>query len=372
MLKKSWVSEILVVSVVIVLGGALLKHITNQQDQAVAPPKVVAVKNGADPKFQNKLVQILNNDNYSGTAMMYKNGRLVASYYAGYADYLSDNKNQRNTMYEIDSIQKSITAVLVMQQVAQHKLALTDHLSQFYPSVPGSKNITIRQMLNMTSGLVLTGPVGPPIAESDTQIIQSDISRVHYLAIMHGHWNYQGVNFNLLCGILEKITQQSYQQLFTTQIIQKLHLKYTEFAYTLPTSAANATGYTGLITTPKDAIYTKPSTRNQALERNELGSGQVYMSAGDLYHVESAILAGKVVPLAALKQLYQDASYSKYAAGFYVQPNVKSANGAGYGFESSIHISPNGKDALILLSNYQAPLFKTKSLAQKFDYLLFN
>ncbi len=374
MLKQSCLRKILVVGGVILLGSMLLKsatRATSKPHQIIAPPKVVTVKQQVDPKFKNKLVPTLKKDNYSGTAIIYQNSRRVASYNAGYADYLSRSKNQLNTMYEIDSIQKSITGVLVMQQVTQHKLALSDHLSMFYPDVPGSQNITIRQMLNMTSGLVLTGPVGPNMAESDTQIIQSDISRVHYLGVMNGHWNYQAVNFNLLCGILEKITRQSYQQLFTTQIIHKLHLRHTAFAYALPNSADSATGYSGLINTNQASLYAKPSGRNQAIARDELGTGQVYMSAGDLYRVISAILTGKIVSIASLQQLYQGASYSSYTAGFYTHPNVKSANGDGYGFESSIHISPDGKNALILLSNYQEPLFKTRDLANQFDYLLF-
>lgn len=384
LLNRSRMVKVLFIVGFVLLGLVLIRFVASGSRQSVTPTHRIAaasvepthqntaVKRAINSKFQTKLVQTLKQDNYSGSAIIYDNGQQVASYNAGYANYLSRIKNQANTMYEINSIQKSITGVLVMQQVAKRQLALSDRLNKFYPNVPGSQNITIRQMLNMTSGLIMTGPVGPMVAKTDTQIIQSDISRVHYLRVMHGRWNYQAINFNLLCGILEKITHQSYQQLFYEQIIERLHLQRTAFAYKLPNSTIAATGYDGLIGKNQKLIYTKPSVRNQALEQDELGTGQVYMSVGDLYRVESAIVSGKIVPLQLLQQLYQGGSYSKYEAGFYTHKQVKSVNGAGYGFESSIHISPNGKNAVILLSNYQEPLFRVRSLAQKFDYLLFN
>ncbi|MEI6450705.1 MAG: serine hydrolase domain-containing protein, partial [Actinomycetes bacterium] len=53
----------------------------------------------------------------------------------------------------IGSITKSFTATVVLQLVDEKKLALTDKLSKYEPWVPGAKGITIRQLLNMTSGL---------------------------------------------------------------------------------------------------------------------------------------------------------------------------------------------------------------------------
>ncbi|PIO84253.1 serine hydrolase [Loigolactobacillus backii] len=372
MLNRSRLAKIFFTVVAVLIGTLLFRGTVNAHWQNVKARKVGLVSSEVDSKAQNKLVQTLTHENYIGSAEMYKNGKKVASYYSGYSDAKNGIKNYKNTMYEIDSIQKSITAVLIMQQVEKHRLTLSDRLSMFYPGIPGSRNITIRQMLNMTSGLSMQGSVGPNAVKSDSEIIQSDISRVRYHNEMNGRWDYQAVNFNFLSGILEKITHQSYQQLFYGQIIKKLRLKHTAFAYDLPNCISLASGYYGKNDIPEVLIYTKPSGNDAALEHDELGTGQVYMSVGDLYRVESAILAGKIVSAQSLHQLYQGGSNTKYEAGFYTQGRVKLTNGAGYGFESSIHISPNGKNAIILLSNYQEPLFKVSSLAKSFDQLLIN
>ncbi len=60
------------------------------------------------------------------------------------------------TLYNIGSIQKGLTAVLIMRAVRDGKLFLTDTLARFYPYIPGAANITIQQMLQMASGLKLS------------------------------------------------------------------------------------------------------------------------------------------------------------------------------------------------------------------------
>ncbi len=53
----------------------------------------------------------------------------------------------------IGSITKTFTATVVLQLVDEKKLTLGDSLSEFVPWVPGARGITVRQLLNMTSGL---------------------------------------------------------------------------------------------------------------------------------------------------------------------------------------------------------------------------
>ena len=55
--------------------------------------------------------------------------------------------------FKIASQTKAFTANLVLQLVGEDKVALDDHISKWIDGVPNGDEITIRQLLNHTSGL---------------------------------------------------------------------------------------------------------------------------------------------------------------------------------------------------------------------------
>jgi D-alanyl-D-alanine carboxypeptidase len=54
----------------------------------------------------------------------------------------------------VGSITKTFTATVVLQLVDEGKLALADTIDRYAIDVPGAAQITIRNLLDMTSGLV--------------------------------------------------------------------------------------------------------------------------------------------------------------------------------------------------------------------------
>ena len=53
----------------------------------------------------------------------------------------------------IGSITKTFVATVILQLVDSGKIGLDDKLEKYYPDYPNSSNITVRQMLDMTSGI---------------------------------------------------------------------------------------------------------------------------------------------------------------------------------------------------------------------------
>lgn len=303
--------------------------------------------------FDKQVNRILDQKNFSGTILVVRDGKVLYSTSKGYSDKASRSKNYLNTSYEVDSIQKSMTAALIMKQVELGNLSLDDKLSKFYPSVPGSSRITIRQMLDMKSGLILPGDVGPQKVLSDQGIIKSDIKRIKFSHALYDNWYYSPINFNLLSGILEKITGQSYRHLFYESYVKKLHLKHTEFAYSHQLKTTDkSTGYTNFDPLSGASSYGHPFNITKFETFDELGTGQVFMSVHDLYKVENYILAGKMLTEASREQLFVPASISDYGGGFYNKYNDHYSDGWGYGFQGIVHLSSDGKNAVIVLSNY--------------------
>src|SRR5438067_4741698 len=71
----------------------------------------------------------------------------------GIGNLASREPMQVNNSMRIGSITKTFTATVILQLVDAGKLRLDDPVSTYQPQVPNGKNITIRQLLNMTSGL---------------------------------------------------------------------------------------------------------------------------------------------------------------------------------------------------------------------------
>ena len=93
-------------------------------------------------------------DNFVGTALIVKKGQIILQQGYGYQDFANQKRNSIASLYQIGSVQKSLTATLIYKQIEAGRLTLDTPLSQFFPQIYGSENITIRQMLHMTSCLL--------------------------------------------------------------------------------------------------------------------------------------------------------------------------------------------------------------------------
>lgn len=58
-----------------------------------------------------------------------------------------------NNLFDIGSITKSFTSLLLLQLQTENKLTLDDRLGKWLPQYPNWKEVTLRQLLNMTSGI---------------------------------------------------------------------------------------------------------------------------------------------------------------------------------------------------------------------------
>src|SRR5690606_21835769 len=80
----------------------------------------------------------------------------------GTADLEHDVPATVETVYRIGSVTKQFTAAAVMQLAEQQKLRLDDTVAAFIPDLPAAwRPVTIRQLLNHTSGIPSYTSAGP-------------------------------------------------------------------------------------------------------------------------------------------------------------------------------------------------------------------
>lgn len=304
-------------------------------------------------KNKKELEKNLDEVRFSGTAILIKNGKIIDSYVQGDSDNKHNEKNVLSTSYEINSLQKVLTAGLVMEQVKAGRLKVDDKLSKFFPSISGADKISIRNLLDMTSGLTLKNLNLKGNSISSENLLSIIIHETKFNMKKLGIWNYQAVNFMILSEILEKVTHKTYEELFKKTYIDKLNLNNTEMAYKRNDTVKKSKGY--FLKSNNGNLVKELQKPNGATVHSELGTGQVYMSASDFYFALASLLDGKLLGREATGILFNSniENSASYYAGLYTSKDSlnKYANGYGYGFESHVRISKNGQNAVVIFSN---------------------
>lgn len=150
-----------------------------------------------------------------------------------------DHKLSADDQFRMGSNTKTIVGVLVLQLVAEHKLSLNDSVEKWLPGlVPGGRNITLRMLLNHTSGLFdyindpgsLARMIGAdPSPAMPTQLL-AVAAQYPPLFTPGARYEYSNTNYIALGLVLEKASGQKLETLLQRRIIEPLGLRDTYLA----------------------------------------------------------------------------------------------------------------------------------------------
>ncbi|MGM0138685.1 hypothetical protein IGI65_001132 [Enterococcus sp. DIV0755b] len=282
-------------------------------------------------------------ENFVGTALIVKNGQIILQQGYGYQDFANQKRNSVASLYQIGSVQKSLTATLIYKQIEAGRLTLDTPLSQFFPQIYGSENITIKQMLHMTSGLAL--PEIPLSVKNEAEVVNFAVNNAQIK--YSGRFFYSPVNYVLLAGILRQITHTSYAQLIQQTFANQMGLKIIEYPNWYQNSN-HTVSYGG-----KDAAdYSQVVTEKNGQFVRELGTGNLAMTTGDLYWYYHQLLSGKLVNPTILNAAWQRETKATYNGGQYDKGLYLRANGMIASQHCMVLISKDGQNAVLLLSNH--------------------
>lgn len=330
---------------------------------APQPKKPTNIQSQLTPEEANQLSDYLNKIHFSGTILLVKNNKPVYANAYGYANKKENKKNTVDSAYQIASVQKFITATAILKLIEEGKLSFADRLSQFYPDFPHGDQITIRQLLNMDSGLHLPNDKRP------NKVYSSQDGYIKYYAdtatfYKSKKWNYEAVNYSILAGILEKVTHRSYEKAVDDMIIKPLKLTNIGFvnAKHQPSNYSMGHNLQGA---------DSPYVEKEYQYAREVGTGNMYSSAPTLYKLMSSIIQGKIISPELFTQTHISPSgRRKYESGCYVQPTTYMSHGGGLGFDASVVISKDGKNAVIMLCNQAYKQYMPNLANQIYEQLM--
>lgn len=291
-----------------------------------------------------------------------KGGQVVLAEGYGFADLEFDVKVDAQTMFRIGSVTKQFTAALVMRYVEQGKLSLDDDVSKYVPDFPlQGKSVTIRQLMNHTSGI----PSYTDVGEAWQKVWPLELSHEELLALVKDKpfdfepgtkWNYNNTGYYLLGMVLEKVGGKSYGQLVTSEIARPLGLERTRRDSNVDLIKNRAQGYT-LQGTPLG-----PRTVNdQPYGTNQPGAaGMLLSTARELVTWQMALTSGKFVSkdsfaLMTTPTVLPDGKDTGYGFGLMIddyEGHRRISHGGGiFGFNSMLAWYPEHDLHVAVISN---------------------
>jgi D-alanyl-D-alanine carboxypeptidase len=137
-------------------------------------------------------------------------------------------------LFQIGSNTKAVTATIILQLEAENKLNINQTVGQWLPQYPGWSSVTIRQLLNMTSGIATYDDT--PAWESDyvaspTAFVSAAqlVAYINPNAPLQSGWVYSNTGYELAQLIIEKATGNSYATEVQNRIINALGLHNTYY-----------------------------------------------------------------------------------------------------------------------------------------------
>ena len=171
-------------------------------------------------------------DIFSGVVLVAEKGNLKYHKAFGLANRETNTKNTRQTKFDIGSMNKSFTKVLILQLMESGQLVVTDKLGQYlsgFPEVAANK-ITIRDLLKHSSGY---GDYWGrdfndlPINQKRIPALVERIKKLRLEFEPGTETSYSNAGYVLLGAIIEKITGKTYHQNVVERIINPLGLTET-------------------------------------------------------------------------------------------------------------------------------------------------
>lgn len=235
--------------------------------------------------------------------------------------------------FRAGSVTKTFVATVVMQLVADpaYGLRLDDRVDTWLPGLlpdnglPDDQKVTVRELLNHTSGLydvTDTLPLNPPTdflplrwrTWTLPELIDRATAHEPVFSPPGSAYNYSNTDYLVLGKLIERVTGNSAEDEVAARILRPLKLHDTTMPGTdprIPGPHAHAyipDGNGGVV----DITEFNPSVENTA--------GEVISSADDLNTFTSALLDGRLLPPEQLREMMTVSAPSETGLGLEVLP----------------------------------------------------
>jgi CubicO group peptidase (beta-lactamase class C family) len=288
-------------------------------------------------------------------------GRRVIAY--GQRDRGDSRSPDGNTLFEIGSVTKVFTALLLADMVRRGEVALTDPVAKYLPAgalVPEheGRSITLLDLATHTSGLPFM-PAGMP--DIDDPAPRYSVAQIYdflaHCALTHDigtKWSYSNLGYWLLGQALAGRANADFEQLLVARVLAPLRLKNTAIRLSPAAKTQLASGH--------DAVLGQaPHFSDVPGFRLMKPAGGLVSSANELLSLLSVVMSYERAPLSASLAAMLETRRpldrkSEQALGWVVMDGQSGEplifhDGGTFGFASSVAWDPKRRIGVVVLSN---------------------
>lgn len=288
------------------------------------------------------------------------NGRIVFAQGYGVRSVARHLPVNPKTRFQIGSITKQFTAAAILQLRDAGKLSLDDHIARFLPHFPYAQQITVRELLNQTTGLY-------NYTSTPHFVATADHSRGGFrpiTALLTGHplafapgakWQYSNTNYIVLGQIVAIASDESYAGYLQQHIFTPAGMSATSLiGRRLPDTAE---GY--------NVVAGKVVPAPPLPEAWAGSAGAIVSILGDLERWDQAVSDGNLISRADYREMttagvLASGQHDDYGFGWMLgtygsQPTVWH-NGGTFGFLAlNARLPQSGLDVIVLTNSTALP-----------------
>ena len=287
----------------------------------------------------------------------------------GYADLHAARPLTLGAHLPIGSVTKTFTATVILKLVEERRLSLSAPISRWVPQVQDARRITVRMLLDMTSGIYDEFRSGSRLlaavrAHPRVMVTPAAIVR---LAVAHGPVGppgtayYSSTNYVILGMIAQDMTRRPIGSLITSEILAPLHLDGTTFAASDSLPSPSALDYTieGRTAT-EDRLYPLSAVgaaggmvstvSDMARWAQALGTGQFLSPSVEKQRLEFGPILGSFTPLPTSGRPAASLPV-RYGLGLFELGSMLGHNGELDGYVDDVVYAPSRHATIVVFAN---------------------
>jgi CubicO group peptidase (beta-lactamase class C family) len=318
---------------------------------SVSTAQIASIPVSEIDTYLNTLVRL---GSFSGSVLIARNGEVLLRKGYGFSDREQKIPNTPQTKFRLGSITKQFTAMAVIILEAQDKLDVQNPICNYLSECPEAWGaITIHHLLTHTSGIpnftdfpeyksTMATPSTPEQTINRFKDKPLDFQPAE-------RWSYSNSGYILLGHIIERVSNQSYEEFLQENIFTPLQMTNTGYDHNRDDLAV---GY--------KSIFSKANFIDMSIPYS---AGGLYSTVEDLYKWDQALYTNEL-----LQQDYLDQIFAAHAAipnsdgmaygygwlvGLEDGRQIITHGGGIEGFVTNIARYPEDKTVIIILSNQQ-------------------
>lgn len=291
---------------------------------------------------------------FNGAILVAGNGKIIYRKAFGKANFQTGADFTPGTPSNIGSVTKQFTAVAIMILAERKKLDYDDSVSKYLPefsSTAGFSRITLRQLLNHTSGIPDYGDLGIDDSGLDQRgLIAALLKREREGALAEPglKYRYSNPGYALLGIVVDRVSRKRFGDFLEQEIFKPVGMSNT-FVYDShgQKNERTAVGY-GQFGQVDDGDPTAIP-----------GDGGVYSTVDDLFKWDQALYTDKLVRQSALVEAFSPGKVEKGASTYGFGWNIVDESGNKYlwhtgnqaGFRAFIGRRLTDRVTVVMLTN---------------------